>query len=736
MSRYDKLKQNWGAYLLFLVFGALFFVLMTRFLTLQITGEAEGRDLAAQAQAQYAREQILEAERGRILDRNGEVIAADTQTYKIVAVLDEELTTNEENPRHVQDPEKTAQVLSQYLDMEQSEILEILKLERKQVEFGPEGKDIPLEVKQQIENEELPGIIFLQDLKRFYPNGIFSSHLIGFAQPETTEDGMVKTTGQMGIERNLNDYLEGKNGSLEFEIDGRGYLLPDSDEAIKKAENGHDVYLTLDKKIQTFLEDAMTTVEQEHAPSNMFGIVADAKTGEILAMAQRPTFNPDTREGLSDNWYNQIVESTYEPGSTFKTFTLAAAIEEGVFNPNETYPSGTYDINGVSIRDHNGGQGWGTISYLEGFERSSNTAVAYLLEKMGPEAFRKHIENFGFGQETGIDLPNEAPGNILYNYPIEKVTTSYGQGTTVTPLQMIQAETAIAGDGTMKRPYVLDKVVNPETGEAVYEGKPEETGKPVSAETAEKVRGYLQSTVTSETGTGQPFALPGYEVAGKSGTAQIPDASNGGYMTGRENYMFSFIGMAPADDPELIVYVGVQQPTMAETETGSMIVSKVWNPVMLNSLKYMNIQPAEGEAAATIEIEDYRGQSVESAKSELEQQGLRVTVIGNGSTVENQSITKGQLMAGERITLLADGDMTVPDFTGWSVRDVVEAAAIAGLKLDMTGSGYAVQQNLTPGSAINGQEPLSIQFETPSETRTRTQQETESADSETEDVQD
>ncbi|MFB1081201.1 penicillin-binding transpeptidase domain-containing protein [Jeotgalibacillus sp. JSM ZJ347] len=716
-----KLKKNWGAYLLFTVFSALFFLLITRFLTLQITGEAEGRDLAAQAQAQYARSQILEAERGKILDRNGEVIAEDTQTYKIVAVLDENLTTNDDNPRHVLDPEETAATLSEYLDLSEPEIFDILTQDKKQVEFGTAGKDIPLEIKQKIEEAELPGIFFLQDLKRFYPNGIFSSHLIGYAQPEETEDGMMKTVGQMGVERNLNDYLEGENGKLSFETDARGFLLPGGEEAIQKAKDGHDVYLTIDKKIQTFLEDALSQAAEEYNPQKMFGVVADAKTGEILAMSQRPTFDPDTRVGLSDNWYNQIVESTFEPGSTFKTFSLAAAVEEGVFNPNATYQSGSYDVLGQEIKDHNV-SGWGTISYLEGVQRSSNTAFAKLLEQMGDDVYRNYLDDFGFGQQTEIDLPNEAPGTILYNYPLEKVTTIFGQGSTVTPLQMIQAETAIAGDGKMKRPFVLSKVVDPETGEAVYEGEPEVSGQPISADTAAKVREYLATTVTSEVGTGQPFSIPGYEVSGKSGTAEIPDPATGRYMTGRSNYLFSFIGMAPADDPELIVYIGIQQPDLPPDEISSIPVSKVFNPVMLNSLKYRNIQPAEAPMRESVMVENYEGQPAASVKEALESKGLSVELIGNGDMINHQSVVNEELMAGERLILVTDGELTIPDFTGWSYRDVVKAAAAADLQLNATGAGYAVSQNLTANTVISSNQPLTVKFETPEETRTRLSQ--------------
>lgn len=705
------IKQNWGAYLLFMVFGALFFVLLTRFLTLQITGEAEGRDLAAQAQAQYAREQILEAERGKIVDRNGEVIAEDTATYKLVAILNEDMTTNVNDPRHVVDPEKTASVLAQYLEIPENEILNKLQQEEAfQVEFGAEGKDIPLEMKNKIEDEKLPGIIFLQDLKRFYPNGSFSSHLIGFAQPEEQEDGTIETIGQMGIERNLNKYLEGKNGKMSKEEDARGYLLPMGDEKIEKAKDGNDVYVTLDKKIQTFLEDSMSQVADEYSPKQMYGIVADPKTGEILAMSQRPTFNPDTRDGLTDNWYNQIVESTFEPGSTFKSYSLAAAVEEGVFNPDATYKSGSYDVLGTLIRDHNNGAGWGEISYLEGVQRSSNVAFAKLLEQMGEDRYEQYLHEFGFGSKTGIDLPNEAAGNILYHWPIEKVTTVFGQGTTVTPLQMIQAQTAIANDGKMMKPYVISKIVDPNTKKTVHEGKPEVSGEPISKDTAAKVREYLASTVTSEDGTGQPFAVQGYDVAGKSGTAQIPDPATGKYMMGRENYLFSFMGMAPADDPELIVYIAIQQPTLPETEIGSVPVSKVFNPVMLNSLKYLNIQPAEAASKEVVEIGDFNGESTEKVKSSLEEKGIVPVILGSGNKIVAQSVKGASMLAGEKLILRTDGKVTIPDMSGWSVRDVTKVASLAKLNLSMSGSGYLDKQSIQPGTPIALDEPLIVAF--------------------------
>ena len=457
-----KFRFQGGAFLLFLLFAGLFFLLLTRIVTIQATGKVEGQELAAKAAAKYSQEEVLTAERGRIIDRNGETIAEDTLTYKLVAVLDESVTQKADDPQHVVNVEKTAEKLAGYLTIPEEKILEILKAgvekDRYQVEFGSAGREISHTKMLEMKEDDIPGLLFVRDLKRLYPNGAFASHLIGYAMKEELENGETKTTGRMGLEAIHNDVLTGKNGKMEFDTDKWGFLLPNNESAITPAVNGSDVQLTLDKTLQNFLEDAMSGVQEEYDPTRMIAVIADPKTGEILAMSQRPTFDPNTREGLSDNWLNESIELTIEPGSPMKMFTLAAAIEEGKWDPNATYPSGTYTLLDSRIGDHNSGRGWGTISFLEGFQRSSNVSMAYLLERLGADSFMTYIDAFGFGEKTGIDLPKEASGQILDEYPINKLTTAYGQGSTVTPIQMIQAATAIANDGVMMKPYVIDQI--------------------------------------------------------------------------------------------------------------------------------------------------------------------------------------------------------------------------------------------------------------------------------------
>ncbi|PAE43297.1 penicillin-binding protein [Bacillus sp. 7884-1] len=710
--------MNFGAAGLFVLFGLLFFILLLRYFSIQFTGEVGSQPLAAKAQQKYSRTGNLEAVRGVIYDKNGEVVSEDTTSYTLIAILDKKMTTNSKKPNHVTDPEKTARELAKFIEMEESKIYSILTKDQFQVEFGKAGRDISHQTKKEIEALKLPGITFKRDSKRFYPNGIFASHLVGYADRIDEKDGTYNYVGKMGIEQTLNKELTGKDGKINYESDLWGYLLPNGEQKVTPAENGNDVYLTIDKKIQTFLEDAMNKVVEEYNPKKIIAIVADPKTGEILAMGQRPSFHPKTKEGIENSWHNEAIESSFEPGSTMKIFTLAAAIEENKFNPNEFFQSGSYRVTSKDkpIHDHNR-SGWGTISYLEGVQRSSNVAFAKLAnEKLGFEKFREYLTKFGLDRPTGIDLPNETSGKIQFTWPIEKATTAYGQGTAITPIQQIQAATAIANKGKMMKPHVVDKIVNHDTGKVIRDTTPEVVGTPISAKTAKEVLDILETVVTNEeTGTGNRYQIDGYSVAGKTGTASIPDPK-GGYLGGQEDYIFSFLGMAPADNPKLIVYVAVQQPEIEHYSMGSIPVSMVFNPVMKNSLQYLNIQPSQQEKASTTKLGEFEGQVVTETIKKLEEQELEVVVLGKGTKVTGQLPAAGtNVLEGEKIILQTDGELNVPDFSGWSLRDVMKVAKISGVKLNSTGSGYVVKQSLKEGALLRKGDFLIVDLKTPEE---------------------
>ncbi|WP_075981023.1 penicillin-binding protein [Bacillus massilinigeriensis] len=705
-------NMNVGAAILLVIFSLLFFVLLFRFFSMQVTGKVGGVDLKAKAQQKYMKVEPLEAKRGTIYDRTGKVVAEDTSSFTMVAILDKEMTIIPKKPQHVIDTEKTAKELSKYIDLSESEIYRILTKKKKQVEFGKAGRGLTYEQKNDIEALKLPGIIFLRETKRFYPNGYFASHLVGYADQNKN-----KISGQLGIEKSMNKVLTGSNGRMDFESDLWGYLLPNSKEKVTPAKNGNDVYLTIDKKIQTFLEESLSKVVNKYNPKKVIAIVANPKTGEILAMGQRPTFDPMTRDGIEESWHNLAIEESFEPGSTMKVFTLAAAIEEKVFNPNGWYKSGTYAVGPNIVPDHNYGLGWGSITYLEGVQRSSNVAFAKIAkEQLGFTRFRQYLTKFGFDQPTGIDLPNEASGKILFRYPIEKVTTAFGQGTAITPIQQIQAATAIANDGKMMRPHVVEKIVDSNTNKTIKKVNPEVVGQPISADTAKQVRDILETVITSEKGTGyERYNITGYDVAGKTGTAQIP-GPNGRYLEGHKNYVFSFLGMAPKDDPELIMYVSVQQPEIDESTNGAEPVSLIFKSVMKNSLQYMNIKPAKQKKKDIITIPDLTNMSIEEATNMLETKGIEVEVLGMGDKIISQVPAKDStLLEGEKVVIKATGKMTIPNMIGWSLRDVLKVTEIANLKVNSTGNGYVTKQNIKEGTEIKAGDYLVIEMQTPKE---------------------
>ena len=430
-----------------------------------------------------------------------------------------------------------------------------------------------------------------------------------------------------------------------------------------------------------------------------------------------PTFDPDTRAGIDKGWYNEAVENSFEPGSTMKIFTLAAAVEEGVFNPNDYFESGRYVVDPRSkpVPDHNGGRGWGSISYLEGVQRSSNVAFAKLAnEKIGFEKFREYISLFGLDKPTGIDLPNETGGKIAYQYAIEKATTSFGQGTAITPIQQVQGATAITNSGQMMQTHVVDRIEDPETGKTIKKIEPKVVGTPISEDTAKEVRDYLETVITGENGTGRNYAIEGYSVAGKTGTAQIP--GKGGYLSGSGNYIYSFLGMAPKDDPRLIVYVAVQQPNLEKNPSGSAPVEMIFKSVMKSSLQYLQIEPSDQKPLEASALPKVIELDVGEAKEKLTKLGLKPVVLGNGAKITGQIPAANEpLLSGERVILKTDGKLAAPDLTDWSFRDVMKLAELTDMKLSSTGSGYVIKQNVAQGAELKEGDHLIVELRKKSE---------------------
>lgn len=717
----DKTNSNimLGARILIAVFVLLFFILFGRIIYIQASKSVEGQMLTAMAEEKWTKNRTIEANRGEILDRNGEVIAKNVPSYTVYAILDETFTANPDKPRHVVNPKDAAEKLAPILQVDAYELEKrMLKKDVFQVELGLSAKSVSEQIKTEIENLKIPGIGFMKSTKRYYPNGVFASHSIGYVNKVKNS----QFQGEMGIENTLDEYMQGVPGEIVFQSDRKGVKMPDPKEIITPPTHGNDVYLTIDQKIQTFLESALSHVEREYEPEKMMAIVSDPKTGEILAMGNRPSFDPNVRD--IQNYLNDTIAYRFEPGSTMKVFTLAAAVNEGVFDPNELYQSGSYKISPKikAIGDHNERRGWGQITFLEGVQRSSNVAFAMLAnEKIGTDQLLTYLHRFGFHQKTGIDLPGEVPGNILYRYPLEKITTSFGQGTAITPIQQIQAASAIASDGTMKKPFMVEKILDTKTGEPVLENKPEVVGTPITEDTAKEVRDILETVVSAPEGTGKRYSIDGYKVAGKTGTAQLTDPDTGKYMIGHGNNIFSFLGMAPKEDPKLLIYVAVQKPKLEPTEVGSEPVSYIFRTVMKNSLHYLNVKPtikSDGKTVSleSIELDSYVGKDPEEIVSSLKEKGLNVITLGNsGKVVQQNPSMNEKVLPGDLILLKREGSVTMPDMAGWSMRDVMKISHILNLKPNVIGNGYVTKQNINPGSNVKERDYLVVELSPPFE---------------------
>jgi penicillin-binding protein 2B len=461
----------------------------------------------------------------------------------------------------------------------------------------------------------------------------------------------------------------------------------------------------------------LTQIEEEYNPEKIIAIVVDPKTGEILAMSNRPSFNPN-QYGDITNYLNYAISDRFEPGSTMKMFTLAAAIEEGVYNGEDKYQSGRYQIGPDRVSDHNRGEGWGFISYDEGFLRSSNVAFSKLaLEKLGSQTLYEYWDSFGFTKPTGIDLPNEVDSLIANQYRIDAATTAFGQGTAVTPIQQIQAATAIANGGKMMKPYIIDQIINPESKEVIQKTEPVVVGNPISKETANHVLDLLEKVVTSPSGTGKPYFIEGFDIAGKTGTAQIRNPNGPGYIEGNGENIFSFLGIAPKDDPSVIVYVAVERPKLKGNEVGNEPSATIFKTIMKHSLQYLNIRPNAEQETEEIEsgfvTKNYIGSSVEEVRKNVLESKVDILILGDSPEIKAQQPLENKgMLPGEKLFLLTDSEQTkMPDMLGWSSRDVRKFAKIMEMKLNIFGNGYLKNQSIEPGTIIQKGDSFVVDLE-------------------------
>lgn len=569
--------------------GVLFLIFSVQFFQIMVVGNIHGVDLRAEINDKIHQKRTLAAKRGTIYDASGSPIAVDATNYSLYAVLTSEWSKNADTPDYVTDVNKTAEALSKHISLSKEEIAKLLsQKDVSQVEFGTAGKNLSVQVKEKIEAEKLPGIKFSESPARYYPNGIFASHLIGYTDTvEETVDNKTITTlvGKTGLEGLYNDQLTGTAGEVEYSVDGNGYVITDTEKVTKQPKDGMNLTLTIDKRLQTYLESLVSQADKNYQPVQMTAMLVDPKTGNIIAATQRPTYNSTTKEGINVQWNNLLMDQAFEPGSTMKVLALAAAINEGVFDPNEKYKSGSVKIYTDLVRDYNK-VGWGTITYLEGLAHSSNVAFVHIIQKIGVEKWKQYLEAFGFGKSTNSGFVNEVSGSNPFNSYLQQLSTGFGQGITVTPYQMMQAFTAIANGGQMQKLRLVDHLTDPDTGKET----PNPTtalGKVISPETAKKTLQFLYEATRMKNGTNYDFNIDGEAVAAKTGTAEFINPETGKYYSNGNNYIFSVVGFAPYDDPKYILYITVKQPRVAVT--ANQIIKEIFNPLMKRSLEYSRL---------------------------------------------------------------------------------------------------------------------------------------------------
>lgn len=666
----------------------------------------DGTDLTAFAESRNTVSEILPAKRGSIYDCNKEVLAQNVNSYTVIAYLSSSRTTSENNPQHVVDKEYTAEAISPLINMTKEQVLKLLNQDLYQVELGPGGRGITELTKKEIERLNLPGIDFISSTKRYYKMGNFASYIIGYARPNDKEE----ISGEMGIEKYYNDKLKGKDGKKTYQQDAYGYQLPDNSKhpvLIEEAEDGNDIYLTIDNNIQLIAENAVYNLADKHDLKWVTFSVMEAKTGAIVASASSPSFNLNTLDNI-ESYLNPLTSYTYEPGSTMKIFSFMAAIENGIYNGEDTFDSGTIKLKDKTVIKDFNNVGWGKISYNKGFAYSSNVAATLLAQKLGTKKLKTFYENLGFGKNTGIELPGELPGKINFNYESELANASFGQGVTTTPVQNLQALSSLANNGTILKPYIVSKIVDSK-GNMVYEGKRTELKTVASADTINQVKNLMYDVVYNGLSSSKYYAADNVTVIGKTGTAQIA-SPNGGYLTGNYDYIKSFAGLFPYEDPEYIIYISVKQ-LIGENRDIADIVSDSIEEIA----KYKNLVETKSDIDETkiIKLSNYISKDVILTADLLEKKGIKVIILGDGKHVINQyPVRNKKVTVGNKVFLLTDGtNFIMPDVIGWSSNEIVTFCKLVGLKYNISGYGKVVSSSIKPNENINFENILEINLE-------------------------
>ena len=703
----------------------LFAVFLVNFAVIIGTGTKFGVNLVKEAKKVHQTTLTVPAKRGTIYDRNGTPIAEDATSYNVYAVIDKEYKSANGDVLYVEESQynKVAEIFHKYLDMEETYVKNQLSQPNlKQVSFGAKGNGITyanmMSIKQDLESAKVEGINFTTSPNRSYPNGKFASSFIGLAQLHENEDGTKSLIGTSGIESSLNSLLAGTDGIITYEKDRLGNIVPGTEQVTQQTVNGKDVYTTLSSPLQSFMESQMDAFQEKLKGKYMTATLVSAKTGEILATTQRPTFDADTKEGLTKDfvWRDILYQSNYEPGSTMKVMTLAAAIDNNTFPGGEVFNSSELKIADATIRDWDVNDGLttgGMMTFLQGFAHSSNVGMSLLEQKMGDATWLDYLNRFKFGVPTRFGLTDEYSGQLPADNIVNIAMSAFGQGISVTQTQMLRAFTAIANDGVMLEPKFITALYDP-NDQTVRRSQKEIVGNPVSKDAASQTRTHMVLVGTDPVygtmhnhSTGKPtVTVPGQNVALKSGTAQIADEKNGGYLVGTTNYIFSAVSMNPAENPDFILYVTVQQP---EHYSGIQL-GEFATPILerASAMKEsLNLQsPAKNLDKVTTEssyampsIKDISpGELAEALRRNI----VQPIVVGTGTKIKETSVEEGTNLApNQQVLLLSDKVEEIPDMYGWKKETAETFAKWLDIELEFEGSGSVVQkQDVRTNTAI------------------------------------
>lgn len=679
-----------------------------RTVQLGMSKEIDGVNLKELASKRTTKTDVEVARRGTIYSVNGDVLAQNVSSYKLIAYLDSKRTTNENNPQHVINKEETAEKLAPILGMEKDTIMSYLMKENVyQTEFGTKGKGLSELQKKQIEDLNLPGLGFIESFKRYYPKGDFASYTIGYTKSTSDEDSTIK--GEMGIEKQYNEILKGEDGYTRYQKDLQGYKIANTPVDVKEAVQGKDIYLTIDSNIQFFIEQALNTADRDYDWEWFTITIMDAKTGAILGTSTVPSFDPNKRD--ITNYLDLFLSSPYEPGSTMKTFTYMAAMENGVYNGAETYKSGVYVTNdGTEIGDWNR-DGWGVISFDKGYAMSSNVGVINIINRhMSSVMLRQYFRRLGFGRKTGIELPGESRGNLEFKYETEIYNAGFGQGITTTPIQNVKAMTPLTNDGMLLKPYLVSKIVDSETGEIVLNNEREEIERVAATSTVQKMLQLMDDCVNGIGNTGSGYRIDGGELIGKTGTAQIANPNGGGYLSGKEDIISSFSGIYPKSSPQIIIYASVSRPSGGSQKP----ISNAVKEIVQNISKYYGNSDSSMTSIdiRDFEVESYVNKKVDSVKTLLAANGIECVVLGNGNKVVMQTPdAKNVITTGDTVYLITnDANVAVPSVIGMSSKIAKDLLQKLGLIVHLDGVGYVNNQSIGEGVPITEGMEITLQL--------------------------